>query len=250
MGGRGRSGSSDHWQTTLPVSATGIIGASPNFQGYWNIKSEGKIRLDTTGADASVEIDIEVRVGNTDNWIVLDTHVGSLNEEYKVLSWDFMRLNCRVFAGNTFTIYGSGYFLVDADVDLTETGLALEETQLAILQKICDLQQSEDAWDNDGYHGAASSGSESTFFSYTLAAGETIWLTLVKVSCNKAGKMTILEGTDVKGAGRTEAQKPSDFCVFYPGKKFVAGETIDIKFEQYRGTNGELDIDVYGIRKT
>lgn len=124
MPGSGRARSSDHFQTTQPVTGTGLVGVPPNnnnpvaqFDGQYLVKGEGTIRLDTTGADAGVVINIEVRIGKG-AWTALATHTGALVEDYNVLSWDYVRFDVTTFAGPEFTFRASGFFYVNpADVN-------------------------------------------------------------------------------------------------------------------------------------
>jgi len=255
MSGASRTRSSDAFQTTQTITATGFVGippnnnnASSNFPGFWGVKGEGKIRVDTTGADPGVSVDIEVRIGSSPTWTVLATHTGDLIEEYKILSWDFLRFKITSFAGSEFTFRSAGYFLIDADVDTSL--LNLEGTQLQVLEKICELLgQSENSWFEYNQTVAETGVDKTVFTSSAVPVAKNRWVNKVDVTCNREGKFTILKGVSIIGSGRTSLGDKNGVFIWMPAHKLVAGEDVVVKFKQFSGTSSDVEIYAHGIEK-
>ena len=255
MAGASRSRSNDAFQTNQKIVATGFVGVAPNnnavnatFDGQYLIKGEGKIRVDTTGADPGVSIEVEVRIGTSPTWVSLGTHAGALTEEYKVLSWDYVRFKITSFAGSSFTFRASGFFLIDADVDTTL--LNKELTQLEILEKLCELiGQSENSWFEYNQTVAETDIDKTVFTSSTVPALKDRWLNKIDVTCNREGKFTILKGVSIIGSGRTSLGDKNGFFIWMPAHKLVAGEDVVVKFKQLSGTSSDVEIYAHGIEK-
>lgn len=129
------------------------------------------------------------------------------------------------------------------------SSLNQESTQLQVLEKICDLMLSENGW-LEGVQTTATQGSDVTVFTSTaVPGGAERWVNKIDVTCNKAGKFTILKGASVIGSGRISASELNKPFLFIPGYKMSATEVLTVKFEQFNGTNGNIEVYAQGIEK-
>lgn len=121
-----------------------------------------------------------------------------------------------------------------------------EATQQLVLEKLCDLVQSENGW-FEGNQTTATQGSEvSVFNSTAVPGGSDRWLNKIIVSCNRAGKFRILKGATQIGSGRTSPSERNVIFPFTPGYKLIATETVEVKFEQFSGTNSPVEVYAQG----
>lgn len=132
---------------------------------------------------------------------------------------------------------------------INPTLLNQEATQQSVLEKLCDQGQSENGW-LEGVQTTAETGVDATILTSTaVGAGLSRWISRINVACTRAGKYTILDGASIIGSGRlVEGQLESAF-VWDSGYKMTTGDQVTVKFEQYRGTNADIEVYAQGIEK-
>ena len=134
-------------------------------------------------------------------------------------------------------------------VRIRADNLAQEATLQSVLDKLCDLQQTEDGW-FEGASATATVGSEATIFTSTaVPGGENRWISQIYITSDRAGKFRILKGATEIGSGRTGPGVKNIPFLFLPGYKFTATETVEVKFEQYFGTAQPVEVRASGIQK-
>lgn len=134
---------------------------------------------------------------------------------------------------------------------INAASLNQEVTQQAVLDALQNLDTSvlENGW-FEGAQTIASTGNDITVFtSSTVGGGLSRWINEIKVTCNKAGKFTILKGASIIGSGRISPSERNVPYSYSPGFKLNAGESVIVKYEQFNGTDSDIEVYAQGIEK-
>jgi hypothetical protein len=130
------------------------------------------------------------------------------------------------------------------------SGLNQEVTQLEILDKLCDLLgQSDNGWFEYGSANAVTAVDTSIFTTTVVPAAKSRYLAKVEITCSRAGRFTILKGATVIGSGHLSATTHNYPFFWVPAYTLLTGETVEVKFNQDRGTAALVDVFVHGIEK-
>lgn len=131
------------------------------------------------------------------------------------------------------------------------SGLAQELTLQEVLERLNDLQQSDDVWKEAGSNTGEAGVDKTVFTSTSVGASITRWLTSVVVTCNRDGKITILKnGTEDIGGADIVAGDNNQSYLYVPGEKLVTTENVVVKFKQCRGSDALVRVYARGLEKT
>lgn len=125
-----------------------------------------------------------------------------------------------------------------------------EVTQQQILDKLCDLLgQSNDGWHESGSATATTGADVSIWTSAAVPAGQNRYLNKIEVTCNRAGKFRILVGATQIGSGNLTASVQSYPFLWLPAYNMTATQTVEVRYEQFRGTDALVEVYAHGIEE-